>query len=113
VWVAAVACLLGGAGGGLFGVLWETALAERIAPHLLSRVTAYDWMGSLALLPLGYLIAGPVGEAVGAQDVLLAGSIAGLVFLALGLLPRSTWTLQRLDAAPKSGSPSSVVEASA
>ncbi len=26
---------------------------------------AYDWMGSLALLPLGYLLAGPLGEAIG------------------------------------------------
>jgi len=29
---------------------------------MLSRVTAYDWMGSLALLPIGYVLAGPLGE---------------------------------------------------
>jgi MFS family permease len=49
----------------LFGIWWETALAERIAPHLLSRVSAYDWMGSLALAPIGYLLSGPLGQALG------------------------------------------------
>ena len=51
----------------LFGIWWETALAERVPPHMLSRVTAYDWMGSLALLPIGYVLAGPLGEALGAS----------------------------------------------
>ena len=31
-----------GAGLALFGVWWDTALAERMPPHLLSRVSAYD-----------------------------------------------------------------------
>ena len=53
--------LAGGVGVGLFGVWWETALAERIPAHLLSRVSAYDWMGSLALVPLGYVLSGVVG----------------------------------------------------
>ena len=52
----------------LFGIWWETALAERVPPHLLSRVSAYDWMVSLSLLPLGYLLAGPLGEALGAPE---------------------------------------------
>ena len=73
--------LVGGAGIALFLVWWETALAERIPPHLLSRVTAYDWMGSLALLPLGYLLAGPLAVALGARSVLLAGT--AIAFTAL------------------------------
>ena len=36
---------LAGFGLALFGVWWDTALAERVPPHLLSRVSAYDWMG--------------------------------------------------------------------
>jgi len=27
-------------------------MAEQIPPHALSRASAYEWMGSLALLPL-------------------------------------------------------------
>jgi hypothetical protein len=87
-----------GIGLGLFGVWWETALAQRIPGHLLSRVSAWDWMGSLALLPAGYLLAGPVANALGDVRVLFCGGVAGLVAIALGLLPRSTRALTRLQA---------------
>ena len=48
-----------GVGFALFDVLWNTAMAERIPAHALSRVSSYDWMGSLVLLPVGFLVAGP------------------------------------------------------
>jgi predicted MFS family arabinose efflux permease len=62
--VVGAAFVIGGAGFSLFQVLWHTALAERIPPHALSRVSSYDWLGSLALLPVGYLLAGPVTDTV-------------------------------------------------
>jgi predicted MFS family arabinose efflux permease len=78
--------LLAGTGIALFGIWWETALAERMPPHVLSRVTAYDWMGSLALLPFGYVLAGPLGEALGPVEVLAGGSILALAALVSALL---------------------------
>jgi len=93
--IVLAAWALAGTGIALFEVWWLTALAERIPPHLLSRVTAYDWMGSLALLPLGYLLAGPAAEALGATEVLLGGSLLGFAALALGLAPRETRALER------------------
>lgn len=86
-----------GLGLGLFGTWWETALAQRIPPHLLSRVSAYDWMGSLAFLPLGYLLTGPVAALVGDVEVLVGGGLLGTVMFALGLLPKATRTLPRLE----------------
>jgi MFS family permease len=91
------AMALAGAGTGLFAVWWETALAQRIPPHLLSRVSAWDWMGSLALLPLGYVLAGPLAEAVGSVRVLVVGGLIGTLSMAVGVLPSSTRTLTRLD----------------
>ena len=88
-----------GVGIALFDIWWHTALAERVPPHLLSRVSAYDWMGSLALLPLGYLIAGPLGEALGGREVLTAGAALSIAVLASALLVRDTWTLRRLERA--------------
>ncbi|HTY97903.1 MAG TPA: MFS transporter [Solirubrobacteraceae bacterium] len=82
-------------------IWWETALARHIPPHLLSRVSAYDWMGSLALLPLGYVLAGPLSEAFGAQTVLGVGSLLGLVALVGALLPRSTRELTERPATPE------------
>ena len=86
-----------GVGLALFGIWWDTALAERVPPHTLSRVSAYDWMGSLALLPLGYLLAGPLGEALGSSLVLGVGSLLATLVLAAGLVVRETWTLRRLE----------------
>ena len=87
-----------GAGVGvmLFGIFWETALAERVPPHVLSRVTAYDWMGSLALLPIGYVLAGPLGEALGASDVVAVGSAIALAALLCAFLVKDVRQLERL-----------------
>ena len=95
VGVLLVIFVIAGAGIALFGIWWETALAERIPPHLLSRVTAYDWMGSLALLPIGYVLAGPLGEAFGAVEVLAAGSALALGALVSALLVADVRRLAR------------------
>jgi MFS family permease len=86
-------CIAGGVGIALFIVWWETALAERIPGHLLSRVTSYDWMGSLALLPLGYIASGPLGEAFGEAKVLGIGAAIAITAQACGLLVRETRNL--------------------
>lgn len=91
------AMAVSGAGIGMFAVWWETALAQRVPPQLLSRVSAWDWMGSLALLPAGYLLAGPVAQALGAVEVLIGGGLLGLLACAAGLLPYSTRTLTRYE----------------
>jgi hypothetical protein len=67
-----------------------------VEPHLLSRVSAYDWMGSLALLPVGYVLSGPLGEALGTMEVLAAGSAIGLLALTATLLAADVWRLERV-----------------
>jgi predicted MFS family arabinose efflux permease len=97
-----------GAGFALFDVWWLTALAERIPPDRLSRVTSYDWMVSLGLLPVGYVLVGPLASAFGQVEVLLTGAILAVLALALGLLPTQTRMLERVPgggAAPPLGEP--------
>ncbi len=95
---AVIVCALAtGFGWALMGVYWETSLARHIPPYALSRVSSYDWMGSLALLPVGFAIAGPLAAVFGARTVLGVGSAIGLVLLLLALVPRST---RELGAAP-------------
>jgi MFS family permease len=91
--------LAAGVGFSLFLIWWETALAHHIPPHALSRVSSYDWMGSLVLLPIGYLVAGPLANAFGARTVLGVGGAGALVLLLLGLAPRSTRQLTAPDRA--------------
>jgi MFS family permease len=94
--------VLAGAGLSLFEVWWQTALAQRIPPHALSRVSSYDWMGSLALLPLGYLLAGPIGEAIGPAEVLIVGGAVGVAILTLGFAIPDVWRLRALPRASSS-----------
>jgi MFS family permease len=91
-----------GVGFGLMLIVWEVALAEHIPPGALSRVSAYDWMGSMALMPLGFALAGPLAASFGARAVLGAGGVVGLVLVALALLPRTTRALGHpvLETAP-------------
>jgi MFS family permease len=82
-----------GFGFALLGVWWETALAHHIPAELLSRVSAWDWMGSLALLPVGFLIAAPLAEQFGSRVVLGVGGAIGIALLGLALTPRETRSL--------------------
>jgi MFS family permease len=90
-----------GAGIGLFAVLWETALAQRIPPHLLSRVSAWDWMGSFLFLPLGLVAAGPVSDLIGISATLwISVAWAVLSTLVVVLVP-SVRDLRRPDVPEK------------
>jgi len=67
-----------------FMVLWQTAMQTNIPRESLSRVTSYDAFGSLALAPLGLIIAGPLTERFGSETTLIA--MAALFLLVLGLM---------------------------
>jgi MFS family permease len=54
--------------------LWETALQERVPPSAQSRVSSFDFLGSLALMPLGLAVVGPVAERLGTVPTALAAS---------------------------------------
>ncbi len=97
LWIVFPMAVVAGTSFGAFEVWWITALAERIPPQALSRVTSYDWMVSFALLPIGYLVAGPLAASLGASEVLLGSCVIAFVSLALGLLPRETRNLERLS----------------
>jgi hypothetical protein len=65
VWAIAVSALAAGIGFELFVVLWYTALHVHVAPEALSRVIAYDALGSIVLVPVAEAAAGPATDALG------------------------------------------------
>ncbi len=91
------ASLVAGVGLALFDIWWLTALAERIPPDRLSRVTSYDYLLSLGLVPFGFLLAGPLAAEFGAVPIFLIGSVIAFFALLAALLPRETRMLERLD----------------
>jgi MFS family permease len=93
----ATAQAVGGAGMGVFGAVWMTTLQQHVREDALSRVSAWDWMGSFLFLPLGLVVAGPVSELIGISTTLwISVTWAVLSTLAVLLVP-SVRNLRRLD----------------
>ncbi|MBA6436085.1 MFS transporter [Streptomyces sp. GMR22] len=69
----------------VFGVSWMTALHQEIPEDKLSRVSAYDWFGSIAMVPLATALAGPAEEAFG-RSASLWGCSALILALTLAVL---------------------------
>ena len=84
--VIAVGALLGGAAFAIFTAQWDTTMQREVPAEVLSRVSAYDWFGSLVFLPLGYAIVGPIASVIGDQAVFIAGSVFIVVGVAIILL---------------------------
>lgn len=79
VYFVALAALFEGVAGQIFAVLWYTSIQRKVPSHLLSRVSAYDHLGSIVLAPLGIVAAGFLYEAIGGRSTLLI--IALIVFI--------------------------------
>ncbi|MEU2249007.1 MFS transporter [Streptomyces sp. NPDC019224] len=77
-----VVMLVSGMAIEVFGVSWMTAMHQEIPEEKLSRVSAYDWFGSVAMVPVATALAGPVESLVGRSQALWG--CAGLVVLVTG-----------------------------
>ncbi|MFC5197350.1 MFS transporter [Streptomyces kaempferi] len=94
VWLIAAAMFLAGVAGDVFGVLWATTIQREIPEEVLSRVSSYDWFGSLALAPLGLLAAGPVASALGTSRTLAGCAALVVLATAAALLSPQVRTLR-------------------
>jgi MFS family permease len=97
--VPLIACgaFLAGAGMALTISIWESTLQRHVPDESLSRVSSYDWFGSLAFYPLGLVIWGPVGAAIGISVSLwIAFGLSVAAMLALLTVP----DIRHLPAAP-------------
>jgi MFS family permease len=64
--------------------LWETTLQNEVPRDLISRMSSYDWLGSVLFNPAGMILVGLIATDVGATPVLLAA--AGVNILVRGAL---------------------------
>jgi MFS family permease len=98
VWVIAAASFVGGVGLAVHLVLWFTVFQQQVPEHAQSRVSSYDALGSIVLIPIGFAVAGPIAAAVGVHTTLWgAGAFDLACCLGVLALP-SVWTIR---AAPK------------
>jgi MFS family permease len=97
----AAAEVVAGAVFSLAGAFWETTLQEGVPGETLSRVSAFDWMGSTALRPIGLALIGPVAMAFGVRSTLLAVAVVVVACSVAILSVRDVRTRERLDHAPE------------
>jgi hypothetical protein len=95
--ILVLAALVTGFGNMLFNTLWETTLQQHVPPEALSRVSAYDWFGSLLGQPLGLALAGVVAAGIGMSRTLWIAAAVELVEVTVLLAAPSVRHLQRLD----------------
>jgi MFS family permease len=75
-----------GVGLTVFNTLFETALQHHVPDRALSRVSAYDWFGSLVCQPLGQGAAGPLATNLGTYPVLWSAGAAQFLIAVLTLI---------------------------
>jgi hypothetical protein len=77
-----------GIGFALGNTLWMTALQRNVPEHALSRISSFDWLGSVALNPIGYALIGPIAAAVGTSETLAVAALLNIaVCLSVTLVP--------------------------
>ena len=92
--VIAAGAFVAGIGLSTFGTLWETSLQQHIPRDVLSRVSAYDWLGSIAFVPLGYILAAPLAAAFGVRRTLFFAAAWALASCVAVLLAPSVRNLR-------------------
>ena len=81
-------------------IQWTVALARRIPPGKLARVSSYDVLGSVMAMPAGALAAGPIAAAIGVFPAEYGAAGLTVAACLLALLPRDVRSL-RADEYPR------------
>lgn len=99
---APLAALLAAAAAAGFGLevftgLWDTTFQANVPHDVIGKLAAYDFLASVALLPAGSALAGPLAGALGDRGVFAIGVAVTVLGAAVGLAVPS---VRRLAARP-------------
>ena len=75
-------------------MLWDSALQRNVPRVLLGRVSSVDGFGSIALAPLGPLVAGALITSIGPAPLFVAAGVVQIAACAIALLVPS---IRRLE----------------
>jgi MFS family permease len=68
--------------------LWYTTMQTLVPDNVRARVDSYDWLVSMVIMPIGYLVAGPLSSSIGFTSTLVAaGAISAIPCSLVVLLP--------------------------
>ncbi|WP_419997345.1 MFS transporter [Streptomyces boninensis] len=76
------------AGLGFLNPVWQTTVQDAIPANVLARVTSYDWLLSLAAMPLGYALAPLAADAWGrGAPLTVSAALVAAACLGTALVP--------------------------
>ena len=85
---------------GMFDPFWLTAMQREVAPDMISRVSSYDYLGSLAFYPAGLAIVGPVADLIGVSATLWIAAGCGVAVSLFWLSWRDVRAVHELGPPP-------------
>jgi MFS family permease len=86
--ILCIAGLLASLGLTCGDIIWFTTFQLQIPDHLMSRLSSFDWFGSVVLNPLGYLMIGPLANTLGlAATLYLAAALNATISLVVAATP--------------------------
>jgi MFS family permease len=95
VGLLSLAMFVAGVGVEVFAVGWMLALHQEIPEDKMSRVSAYDWLGSVSLVPVATALAGPAADAFGRTRALWGSSALVVLLTAMVLFVPDVRRLER------------------
>jgi MFS family permease len=78
--------VMDGSAGSLFNAWWFTAQQTEVPAAELSRVSSWDYLGTLAFAPAGLALVGPVAAGIGVSSTLFAAAAIGVLLAGAVLL---------------------------
>ncbi|NBO17016.1 MAG: MFS transporter [Actinobacteria bacterium] len=97
LWFIAFCAFLFGITLDLWGTLWSTALQRKVPRDSLSRVSAFDAMGSLMFRPIGLAIAAPLSSLLGIQTFVYILAAVTVIAIILPLFNKGVWSMSYED----------------
>lgn len=79
---------------------WQTMEQQHVPNDVLGRVDSVSWMIALVIMPIAFVVTGPVAEEIGVRPTLLGAAAIGLASTLGVLLARSVRELRRLEDEP-------------
>jgi MFS family permease len=95
-WQLMLACLLFNALETAGTIVWMTIKQRHVPAAMLGRVSSLDWLISIGLLPLSFMLTAPIAAAIGARTTLVGAAVIGGVFTLAALFLPGMRDIERL-----------------
>ncbi len=84
-------------------IIWATAKQRHVPAPLLGRVSSFDWLISIGLLPVSFALTGPVSSLIGVQSTMIGAGVIGAAVTFAALLVPGVRAIEGSETGPDAG----------